>query len=257
MASNTRPFGHVHGVRARARALLWRRFHQCRAGATIGDRASGLGERSCSGLEILSPTSKSFDDFNSPELSSRFGGGVRVIPNTNHHDAAVSARSARPVPADPSTNSSKQSLQDANLLALRITYGIPRSKQVPLVGRFYVKALDAGRLWSATMNSSAGLLEEGRIPIVARAVLRMSSEPFEQAAVTVSSGASGGGVCWRSGWWGRNGQWRRIWKWRRRQCGTGEGLPGSGPRCHSGDPHCDPNCGVRLVLHWFEISNVT
>jgi hypothetical protein len=184
-------------------------------------------------LEILSPTSKSFDDFNSPELSSRFGGGVRVIPNTNI--MMLQCPRDRPnCPGDPATNSSKQSLQDANLLAVRITYGIPPFKQVPLAGRFYVKALALAGL-GENDEFVAGLLEEGRIPIVARAVLRMSSEPFELAAVSVSSNVAGGGASGGGGAESGNGS------------GTGSGgVPGVGQHCEAGDPRCDPNCGVRL-----------
>ena len=192
-------------------------------------------------LEILSPTSKSFDDFNSPELSSRFGGGVRVIPNTNLMQLRC-PRDRPNCPGDPTTNTSGQNLQDANLLALRITYGIPRSKQVPLVGRFYVKALTLAG-FGRDDEFVAGLLDEGRIPIVARAVLRMSSEPFEQAAVTVSNNVIGGGSSGEGGTdpgigsgtgGGGGGE------------GAGHGGAGAGPHCQAGDPHCDPNCGVRL-----------
>lgn len=192
-------------------------------------------------LEILSPTSRSFDDFNSPELASRFGGGVRVIPNTN----LMALRCPRDRPScsgDPTTNSSGQSLQDANLLALRITYGIPRSKQIPLVGRFYVKALDLAG-FGADDEFVASLLEVGRIPIVARVVLRMSSEPFETSAVTVSNNVTGGPGSGPAPGTGDGGP----------DSGTGSGSgPGVGPgtspgqHCQAGDPHCDPNCGVRL-----------
>ena len=192
-------------------------------------------------LEILSPTSKSFDDFNSPELSSRFGGGVRVIPNTNL--LMLRCPRDRPsCPGDPTTNSSGQSLQDANLLALRITYGIPLSKQVPLAGRFYVKALELAA-FGADDEFVAGLLDEGRIPIVARAVLRMSSEPFEQATVTVSNNMAGGGA--GSGTGPGNGSGAESGGGAGSD-GTGEGSPGPGEHCQAGDPHCDPNCGIRL-----------
>ena len=192
-------------------------------------------------LEILSPTSKSFDDFNSPELSSRFGGGVRVIPNTNL--MMLHCPRDRPnCPGDPTTNSSGQSLQDANLLALRITYGIPRSKQVPLAGRFYVKTLELAGFGAAD-EFVAGLLEEGRIPIVARVVLRMTSEPFEQATVTVSNNVAGGGAGSGMGTGNVSGAGSGGGSG---DGGTGAGSSGPGQQCHAGDPHCDPNCGIRL-----------
>ena len=201
-----------------------------------GDLATGAAR-----LEILSPTSKSFDDFNSPELSSRFGGGVRVIPNTNL--MMLHCPRDRPsCPGDPTTNSSRQSLQDANLLALRITYGIPRSKQVPLAGRFYVKALELAG-FGVDDEFVAGLLEEGRIPIVARAVLRMSSEAFEQATVTVSNNFVGGGAGAGTG----SGNGSGAGSGGGAGDGeTGAGSSGPGQHCQAGDPHCDPNCGARL-----------
>ncbi len=183
-------------------------------------------------LEILSPTSKSFDDFYSPGLSARAGGGVRVIPNTNLMMLRC-PRDRPDCPADPATNSSGQSLQDANLLALRVTYGIPRSKQIPMAGSFYAKALQLAGVGQDDAFV-ADLLERGRIPIVARATLRMSSEPFEQAAVSLSSGTPGGAAGSGSGSGGPQGG------------GFGGGGSGTGHDCHAGDPRCDPNCGVRL-----------
>ena len=183
-------------------------------------------------LEILSPTSRSFDDFQSPALSSRAGGGVRVIPNVAII-GLLCPRDRPDCPGDPATNSSGQSLQDANLLTLRMTYGIPRSKQIPIAGRFYTKALQLAGV-GRDDDFIAGLLEAGRIPLVARATLRMSSEPYEQSAVTVSNGLPASGSDGDPG----SGP----------GSGGGPGDGGSGPTgdCHAGDPRCDPDCGVRL-----------
>lgn len=206
-------------------------------------------------LEILSPTSRSFDDYFSPELARRFGGGRRVIPNVNILNMQC-PRDRPGCPHDPASNASGQTLQDANLLALRITYGIPASKQVPLAGRLYTSSL---KLLGVGHDDAfvASLLEQGRIPVFARATLRMSSEPFESAAVQLSGGP-GGGTGGTSG--GSPGH------------GTGPGSSGPGvdpgpgpgagpddpdgpdhpggfpfpPRCRPGDPACDPDCGVRL-----------
>jgi hypothetical protein len=192
-------------------------------------------------LEILSPTSRSFDDYHSPELAARFGRGVRVIPNAN----ILNLRCPwdRPAcPADPASNASGQSLQDANLLALRVTYGIPLGKQAPLAGRLYTNAL---KLLGVGRDDGfiEALLAQGRIPIVARAVVRMSSEPFEGAAVRISNGAFGGPGSGSPGSSSGNGG-----------DSTGTGAvpdpPGGGqerpPACRAGDPRCDPNCGTRL-----------
>ncbi len=202
-------------------------------------------------LEILSPTSRSFDDYSSPELARRFGGGRRVIPNVNILNMQC-PRDRPGCPSDPASNASGQTLQDANLLALRVTYGIPASKQVPLAGRLYtssLKLLGIGR----DDEFVGSLLEQGRIPVFARATLRMSSEPFESAAVQMSDGPGSGS----GGSGGTPGPG-----------GSGPGSPGPGsspgpgpgdpggpdnpgglplpPHCRAGDPACDPACGVRL-----------
>lgn len=196
-------------------------------------------------IEILSPTSRSFDDYYSPELAVRFGGGKRVIPNTGILNLQC-PRDRPSCPSDPGRNASGQSLQDANLLALRVTYGIPIAKQIPLAGRFYVSALkrlgigrDDGFLVS--------LLEQERIPIVARAVVRMSSEAFERTSVHISSdvaGTAGPGSTAGGGTPGNSGNGGQE------DPGTESPAPGDGsgrpPGCRPGDPRCDPDCGTRL-----------
>ncbi|MBS0611595.1 MAG: pilus assembly protein [Proteobacteria bacterium] len=207
-----------------------------RLAAVNADLAQGSAR-----LEILSPTARSFDDYYSPELAVKFGGGRRVIPNVD----ILNLRCPRDRPAcasDPASNASGQSLQDANLLTLRVTYGIPPSKQVPLTGRLYttsLKLLGIGREDAFV----ADLLEQDRIPIVARATIRMSSEPFESPAVQLSGAAGagsggGGGSAPGGGGAGQGGS-----------PGTDPGSDGGSslpPHCRPGDSHCDPDCGVRL-----------
>ncbi len=104
-------------------------------------------------------------------------GNARVIPNDN----LGFIRCPRDVPgcnSDPNTNSSGQTLADANLLKIRVTYGIPQEKQMPMVGRFYTWAL-------AQMNPNdtdafrSSLVQRGRIPLVAHTTVRMMSPPIE------------------------------------------------------------------------------
>jgi hypothetical protein len=192
-------------------------------------------------IEILSPTSKSFDDYHSPELAARFGRGVRVIPNTNILNLRC-PRDRPGCPSDPATNSSGQSLQDANLLALRVTYGIPSAKQVPLAGRLYTNAL---KLLGVGHDDEfiVALLDQGRIPIVARAVVRMSSEAFEGAPVRISNGMTGGGASGGSPGGGSAGGDSTGGGSTAPTLGGGQELP---PGCRAGDPRCDPNCGTRL-----------
>src|SRR6185369_2787267 len=86
-----------------------------------------------------------------------------------------------------------QSLRDANLLKLRVTYGIPEQKQMPMVGRFYTWALDKMGSGSGDPFKQA-LLEAGRIPVVAHTVLRMQSDPVRNAAMVSSPGPGNHGT---------------------------------------------------------------
>lgn len=128
-------------------------------------------------IEILSPSPHSFDDYHSPRAAQRLGVSARVIPNT--HLDLLQCPIDRPACAhDPATNRSGQTLRDANLLQLRLTFGIPRTKQIPLAGRFFNWAVttaypdhpDAFR---------RKLLADGRIPVVAQVLLRMQSAAIE------------------------------------------------------------------------------
>lgn len=134
-------------------------------------------------IEILSPTTESFDDYASPALAARLKTSSRVIPNSN----LAFIKCPVDVPGcknDPKTNASGQTLADANLLKIRITYGIPERKQIPWVGRFLYKALQI-------LNPSdpdafrAGLLTAKRIPVVTHTVMRMQSPAIENANASI------------------------------------------------------------------------
>lgn len=141
-------------------------------------------------IEILSPTRESFDDYYSPALAVRLKTSSRVIPNINI--AFISCPMDRPgCAADPKSNASGQTLLDANLLKIRITYGIPQKKQIPLAGRFMNWAL-------SVLNSGdtdafrAGLVAAGRIPVVAATVMRMQSPAIENANASSPGPGNGG-----------------------------------------------------------------
>lgn len=164
-------------------------------GLTSAELAQRLAQveadvRASARVEVLSPVIESFDDYQSPALRDRLGAEARVIPNVGI--AFQRCPHDRPgCNADPAVNASGQTLQDANLLKLRITYGVPQAKQLPLVGRFITLAL-------RTMGSGSGdafqqaLLAQGRIPLVSHVTLRMQSEPIEHAAmVSVRGGTPG------------------------------------------------------------------
>lgn len=143
-------------------------------------------------IEILSPTRESFDDYHSPDAARRAGTRARTIPS-----ASLPFRSCPPdrpgCNANPAHNASGQTLADANLLKLRITWGIPPQKQMPLAGRFFVWAL---RTLDPAGNDDfrLGLLGAGRIPVVAHATVRMHSDPIENAAMASLRARAGAGT---------------------------------------------------------------
>ena len=141
-------------------------------------------------IEILSPTKQSFDDYASPGLKSRLGISSRVIPNTN----LAFLKCPMDVPgcnSDPKSNQSGQTLADANLLKIRITYGIPAAKQIPLAGRFMSWAL--GELNKGDTDAfRLGLVKAGRIPVVTATVMRMQTPAIEAGNVSIPGPGNGG-----------------------------------------------------------------
>lgn len=142
-------------------------------------------------IEILSPTQESFSDYGSPKLQAAMKTNEPVIPNVGLDELAC----PRDVPGcknDPRTNASGQTLLDANLLKLRITYGIPQAKQMPMVGRFYTWAL--GKLGAGAGDPfKQALIDAGRIPVVTHTVLRMQSDAIRNTAMVSSPGPGNDG----------------------------------------------------------------
>ena len=128
-------------------------------------------------IELLSPNSSSFDDYHSPRAARALGVAARVIPNT--HLNLLACPIDRPGCAnDPATNRSGQTLREANLLMLRLTFGIPRTKQIPLAGRFFTWAL--GMMYPDHPDTFRHkLIAQGRIPVVSEVMLRMQSDAIE------------------------------------------------------------------------------
>ncbi len=117
-------------------------------------------------IEVLNPTQESFDDFaKDPNLNAFFS--TRAIPNT-----AISFRSE----LDQVGPTSGQTLQDANLLKLRITHGY--QPKVWLLGMIHSKYL----AWMDTGNDKfvTQLIASGRIPMVTHVAIEMQSEALEQ-----------------------------------------------------------------------------
>ena len=132
-------------------------------------------------IELLNPTAESYRDFNSPQLQARYNlpDSKHVIPN--------SGQAFRP--ASVISPLSRQNIQDANLLKLRITTGY--RPQVPLVGAIsarYLKWADDG-----TSTARTALLVAGRIPVVTHVTVQMQSDAIEGPTVT-SPGMGNGGA---------------------------------------------------------------
>jgi Flp pilus assembly protein TadG len=137
-------------------------------------------------IELLSPTKESFDDYHSPQLAATLKTSARVIPNSN----LAFLRCPIDVPGcnhDPKTNKSGQTLADANLLKIRITWGLPKEKQIPLAGRFMSKILKYfhEKISPDTDPFRVSLFEAGRIPVVVHTVMRMQSPAYENANASI------------------------------------------------------------------------
>ena len=190
-------------------------------------------------IELRSPTKESFDDYASPHLSTKYATKARVIPN-NSLSAINCPMDNTGCNHNPKTNHSGQTLSDANLLHLKITYGIPAAKQIPLVGRFYVMVLqgltDLG-IAAETDSFKLALLAEGRIPMVSHTTMRMQSDAFENGNVS-SPGAGNDGTPTDPGTGGTE------------EPGTGGGSEpgaggtGTGEGGEEGEPACDPDVDI-------------
>lgn len=128
-------------------------------------------------IEVRNPTTESFADFNVPALQQRIGHGKRVIPYSGQQvrASAIGAQSG-------------QSIQDANLLKLRITTGY--RPQIPLVGSLFTGFLTLQD--DGTNAFRTALLQAGRIPVVTEATLQMQSDAIEDNNISAPGAGSGG-----------------------------------------------------------------
>jgi uncharacterized membrane protein (UPF0127 family) len=133
-------------------------------------------------IQILNPTKESFSDWNDETLQALLKTGSRhVIPNASLATHINQASEVRP--------SSGQSLQDANLLKLKITYGyVPK---VPIIGKLYTTYLKWGD--SHTDAFQTQLINDGRIPVVTHVTLEMQSDAIEPDNPISTPGLGNGG----------------------------------------------------------------
>jgi uncharacterized membrane protein (UPF0127 family)/Flp pilus assembly protein TadG len=144
------------------------------AGKAAADMAANLR------IELLNPTKESFADWNDPALQTLLKtSGRRVIPNSSLPTKAVEVRPG-----------SGQSLQDANLLKLKITHGY--LLKVPFVSKIYMAYLK----WMDPHDDElyTRLVEAGRIPVVTHVTIEMQSDAIESDASVSIPGAGNGGT---------------------------------------------------------------
>lgn len=125
-------------------------------------------------IQLLNPTRESFADWNDPALQQSEGKGRRVIPN-----AGLALKVSGQI-----GSASGQSLQDANLIKLRITQGVRPA--VPFVGYIYTKFMQ----WADPHTDAfhTAMLADGRLPVVTQATLLMQSDAIESDAAVSSPG---------------------------------------------------------------------
>jgi len=128
-------------------------------------------------IEVLSPSREAFDDFADPELQAQLGTGeLRVIPNQD-----LGRRSREP------GRRSGVSIQEANVLRLRIVYGYrPR---VPLVGSWFTSGMSL--LAGGADPFRQGLLAMGRVPVEVEVSMPMISPAVESGWIRQGGEASG------------------------------------------------------------------
>jgi uncharacterized membrane protein (UPF0127 family) len=146
-----------------------------KASADLG--ANGAGNVN---IEMLNPTKESFADWNVPALQAALKtGSRRVIPN-----AGQAYNTKGPGPA------SGQTIQDANLIKLRITHGY--QPKVPFVNKIYTTYLKW--LDPKTDAFHTKLVNDGRIPVVTHVTLQMQSDAIEPGAPVSVPGPGNGGT---------------------------------------------------------------
>jgi uncharacterized membrane protein (UPF0127 family) len=130
-------------------------------------------------IELLNPTKESFDDWNDPKLQQKLKTGAkRVIPNSGLAYKSVTVKAA-----------SGQSLQDANIIKLRITQGF--EPKVPLISGIYTRML--GWLDPNTDGFHTSVVQRGRIPVVTHVALQMNTDAIEPDAPVTMPGSGNSG----------------------------------------------------------------
>ena len=123
-------------------------------------------------IDVISPTRAAFDDFKMAEFD-----GVKAIPN-----GSLAFRSSAP-------GASGLSVQDANILKIRVVYGYKMI--VPVIDKIVIGVLRSG-FYKDMSATEIAMLESGRLPIVSQATVRMQT-PIRARDLLASNDGSGGG----------------------------------------------------------------
>lgn len=123
-------------------------------------------------IDVISPTRAVFDDFKMREFD-----GVEAIPN-----GSLAFRSSAP-------GASGLSVQDANILKIRVVYGYKMI--VPVIDKIVIGLFRSG-LYKGMSTTEVAMLESGRLPIVSQATVRMQT-PIRDRDLLASTDVSGGG----------------------------------------------------------------
>jgi uncharacterized membrane protein (UPF0127 family) len=149
--------------------------------AYTGDPADPIKNPPGIRIELINPTKESFADFgNNPDLQHKYNTqGKRVIRNAS-----------QAFKGDAIGSNSGQTIQDANLIKLRITHGY--EPKIPLVKTVYQAYLKAGDPKNDAFYTTQ--VQAGRIPVVTNVTLHMQSDAIEGSTPISTPGAGNNGT---------------------------------------------------------------
>jgi len=121
-------------------------------------------------IEVISPTRAAFDDWKETQFD-----GVQAIPNDS-------------LAFRPTTPRNGVSVQDANVLKIRVVYGYKMI--VPVIDKIVIGTFRTA-LYKGLNTQEIAMLESGRLPIVAQAVVRMQSPIRDRNLLADAPGGGG------------------------------------------------------------------
>ncbi len=128
-------------------------------------------------IEIISPTKESFTDWSDAQLSATLGKGR----GPNGSNAPVIRNSGQAYTDRKVGDKSGQTIQEANLLKIRVVHGYQPS--VPVIRKFLVFYYQNIYPQSELSEFEKTLLKNDRIPVVSQATVQMQSHPILQDAM--------------------------------------------------------------------------